>query len=76
VLALLEHLRAKRSRERLVRCFLREDGKVRYVNFPEADVPFDEVRHADLGRVRSTGISRSRHAEPDAACGTTGAGTS
>jgi hypothetical protein len=26
-----------------VRCFLREDGKVRYVNFPEPDIPFDEV---------------------------------
>jgi len=43
LLALLEHLQGRRSRERLVRCFLREDGKVRYVNFPEPDVPFDET---------------------------------
>ena len=43
LLALLEHLQGRRSRERLVRCFLREGGKVRYVNFPEPDVPFDET---------------------------------
>src|SRR5262245_3221695 len=44
LLALLEHLQGKRSsRERLVRTFLREDGRVRYVNFPEPDIPFDEV---------------------------------
>src|SRR5262249_31852067 len=44
LLALLEHLQGKRSsRERLVRTFLREDGRVRYVNFPEPDIPFDET---------------------------------
>ena len=43
LLALFEHLQGARSRERLVRCFLREDGKVRYVNFPEPDIPFDEA---------------------------------
>jgi radical SAM superfamily enzyme YgiQ (UPF0313 family) len=42
LLALLEHLQGRRSRERLVRSFLREDGKVRYLNFPEPDIPFDE----------------------------------
>src|SRR4051812_19722719 len=43
LLALLEHVQGKRSRERLVRSFVREDGKVRYVNFPEPDVPFEET---------------------------------
>jgi radical SAM superfamily enzyme YgiQ (UPF0313 family) len=43
LLALLEHLQGRRSRERLVRCFLRQNGSVRYVNFPEPDIPFDEV---------------------------------
>ena len=44
LLALLEHLDGKRSKQRLVRTFLRgEDGAVRYVNFVEPDIPFDEV---------------------------------
>jgi radical SAM superfamily enzyme YgiQ (UPF0313 family) len=43
LLALLEHLQGGRSRERLVRTFVRDEGKVRYVNFPEPDVPFDET---------------------------------
>ena len=43
VLAILEHLQGTRSRERLVRSFLREDGKVRYINFPEPDIPFDQT---------------------------------
>jgi Radical SAM superfamily len=43
LLALLEHVEGRRSRERLVRTFYREDGKVRYVNFPEPDVPFEET---------------------------------
>ena len=43
LLALLEHLRSGRSRERLVRTFARDDGKVRYFSFPEPDIPFDEV---------------------------------
>jgi radical SAM superfamily enzyme YgiQ (UPF0313 family) len=43
LLALLDHLRGARSRERLVRTFVRDEGKVRYINFPEPDVPFDET---------------------------------
>jgi radical SAM superfamily enzyme YgiQ (UPF0313 family) len=43
LLALLEHLAGKRSRQRLVRTFTREDGAVKYVNFVEPDIPFDEV---------------------------------
>jgi hypothetical protein len=40
--ALLEHLQGKRSRQRLVRTFVREDGVVRYLDFPEPDIPFEE----------------------------------
>jgi radical SAM superfamily enzyme YgiQ (UPF0313 family) len=43
LLALLEHLQGKRSAQRLVRTFLREGGAVRYVNFVEPDVPFEDV---------------------------------
>ncbi len=43
LLALLEHLQGKRSAQRLVRTFLREAGAVRYVNFVEPDVPFEDV---------------------------------
>ena len=43
LLALLEHLQGKRSRQRLVRTFVREEGAVRYCNFPEPDIPFDQV---------------------------------
>jgi Radical SAM superfamily len=43
LLALLEHLEGRRSRQRLVRCFVREHGAVRYLNFVEPDIPFDEV---------------------------------
>ncbi len=45
LLALLDHLQGRRSAQRLVRTFLRDagTGAVRYVNFVEADVPFDEV---------------------------------
>jgi radical SAM superfamily enzyme YgiQ (UPF0313 family) len=45
LLALLEHLNGKRSRQRLVRTFVREadTGLVRYLNFVEPDVPFAEV---------------------------------
>ncbi len=45
LLALLEHLRGERSRERLVRTFLRdaEAGRVRYVDCGEPDVAFAEV---------------------------------
>ncbi len=43
LLALLEHLQGRRSVQRLVRTFLRQDGRVRYVHFAEPDVPFAEV---------------------------------
>ena len=45
LLALLEHLAGKRSRSRLVRTFVRDAdaGEVRYLNFVEPDVPFDDV---------------------------------
>ncbi|KNZ33790.1 MAG: radical SAM protein [Methylibium sp. NZG] len=48
LLALLEHVAGKRSANRLVRTYLRTSlgthvGEVRYVNFPEPDVPFDDV---------------------------------
>jgi radical SAM superfamily enzyme YgiQ (UPF0313 family) len=45
LLALLEHLNGKRSRQRLVRTFVRDadTGLVRYLNFVEPDVPFAEV---------------------------------
>ncbi|MCV2362411.1 radical SAM protein [Paucibacter sp. DJ1R-11] len=43
LLALLEHLQGQRSRQRLVRTFVREDGQVRYINFVEPDIAFAEV---------------------------------
>jgi radical SAM superfamily enzyme YgiQ (UPF0313 family) len=45
LLALLEHLQGKRSRQRLVRTFMRDaaTNEVRYVNWAEPDVPFAEV---------------------------------
>lgn len=43
LLALLEHLQGRRSPSRLVRTFLREAGTVRYVNFVEPDVSFEDV---------------------------------
>jgi hypothetical protein len=48
LLALLEHLQGRRSRQRLVRTFLRDDaddgaGAVRYVNFAEPEVPFEQT---------------------------------
>ena len=43
LLALLEHLAGRRGRARLVRTYVREDGRVRYINLAEADVPFAEV---------------------------------
>ncbi|WP_374347130.1 radical SAM protein [Chitinimonas sp.] len=42
LLALIDHLQGKRSAQRLVRCFVREDGVVRYHNFMEADIPFED----------------------------------
>ncbi|MBL8307747.1 MAG: radical SAM protein [Rubrivivax sp.] len=43
LLALLEHLQGKRSPQRLVRSFLRDGDAVRYLNFVEPDVPFEDV---------------------------------
>ena len=43
LLALIEHLEGRRSRQRLVRSFVREGETVRYVDFPEPDIPFDET---------------------------------
>ena len=44
LLALLEHLNGKRSSERLVRTYVRTTGnEVRYVNWQEPDIPFEEV---------------------------------
>jgi radical SAM superfamily enzyme YgiQ (UPF0313 family) len=43
LLALLEHLRGERSRERLVRTFVRTENAVSYIHFPEPDIPFTEV---------------------------------
>ncbi|UXY14230.1 radical SAM protein [Chitiniphilus purpureus] len=44
LLALLDHLTGQRSAQRLVRTFSRNDaGEVRYIQFPEPDVPFAEV---------------------------------
>jgi hypothetical protein len=43
LLALMDHLQGQRSVQRLVRTFKREQGVVRYINFHEADVPFEDV---------------------------------
>ena len=44
LLALLEHLAGQRSRDRLVRTFVRNDaGRVQYIHWPEPDVPFEDV---------------------------------
>jgi len=43
VLSLIEHLQGQRSRERLVRTFVRQDGRVKFMNWPEPDVPFEDV---------------------------------
>ncbi len=43
LLALLEHVQGKRGAQRLVRTFKREDGKAKYINFAEPDVPFSDV---------------------------------
>ena len=45
LLALLEHLRGKRSQSRLVRTFVRDSasGAVKYQNWAEPDVPFEDV---------------------------------
>jgi hypothetical protein len=45
LLALLEHLQGRRSQQRLVRSFLRDatSGDVRYINFAEPEVPFEDT---------------------------------
>jgi len=43
LLALLDHLQGRRSAQRLVRTFHRVDGAVKYINFVEPEVAFDEV---------------------------------
>ncbi|HQU79470.1 MAG TPA: radical SAM protein [Azonexus sp.] len=43
ILALLEYLEGKRPRLNLVRTYARVDGKVRYFNASEPDIPFAEV---------------------------------
>jgi len=43
VLSLIEHLRGQRGPQRLQRCFLLEDGAVKYVNLTEPDIPFEDV---------------------------------
>jgi hypothetical protein len=43
LLALLDHLAGQRSATRLVRTFTRVAGAVKYTNFIEPDVPFDDV---------------------------------
>lgn len=43
LLALLEHLRGERPRERLVRSYVRDGDAVRYIDCGEPDVPFAEI---------------------------------
>ncbi|HZF79429.1 MAG TPA: radical SAM protein, partial [Rubrivivax sp.] len=43
LLALIEHLQGQRSAQRLVRTFMRVEGAVRYVNFVEPDIAFEDV---------------------------------
>jgi len=45
LLSLIEHLQGRRSRQRLQRTFVRDaaSGSVRYINFAEPDVPFEET---------------------------------
>lgn len=44
LLALIDHLQGRRSAERLVRTFIRNaDNTVSYQNWPEPDVPFEEI---------------------------------
>jgi radical SAM superfamily enzyme YgiQ (UPF0313 family) len=43
LLSLLEHLQGKRPQERLVRTYVRTAGAVKYVNWAEPDVSFEDV---------------------------------
>ncbi len=43
LLALIDHLQGGRGRDRLVRAFVRDEaGAVRYIHWPEPDVPFED----------------------------------
>jgi len=58
LLALLEHLQGKRSRQRLVRTFAREagSGAVKYLNWVEPDIAF-----ADVGTPTWDGLPLNRY---------------
>ncbi len=43
VLALVEHLRGERTREKLVRTFILSKGKARFIDSKEPDIPFEKV---------------------------------
>ena len=43
LLALLEHLQGRRAASRLVRTYTRQAGAVKYTNFVEPDLPFEDV---------------------------------
>ena len=44
LLAIIEHLQGERTLDRLVRTFVRDtNGQVRFLNWPEPDVPFEEI---------------------------------
>ena len=43
LLSLIEHLQGRRGRGRLVRTFVREAGRVRFIDWPEPDIPFENV---------------------------------
>jgi hypothetical protein len=44
LLSLIEHLQGRRSRQRLLRTFVRDaDSGVRYINFAEPEVPFEQT---------------------------------
>ena len=43
VLSLVEHLQGQRSLDRLVRTFVREGDRVRFVNWPEPDIPLEDI---------------------------------
>jgi radical SAM superfamily enzyme YgiQ (UPF0313 family) len=51
VLSLIEHLRGARPRDRLVRTFVREGDRVRFIDSKEPDIPF-----AELGTPTSDGL--------------------
>ena len=56
LLALLEHLKGDRPRDRLVRTFLRSDDGVRYIDDKEPDIPF-----ADAGTPTWDGLPLERY---------------